>query len=272
MTPETLTFHSVDVRAVVLKLRRPVIARIATITEWPLILIDLKTDEGIVGRTYLEPYHCQIDELSRAGLARHGGDAQGPEAGAGRHLRNRAKVAAFRRLRRHGDDRRFRHRHGGMGRPRQSRRHAVVHVARRLARPGARVQQQRALAQVSVRSRRRGRRDPRRRTVRRPETASRPGRSRGRPRHDRCGPPGGRRRHASDDRFQPGSGHGGGLAPVPHARRSRPDLAGRAGCLRQFRRLRPARPGAQDAAADRREFLRTARSAQGACRPGPATM
>ena len=40
----------------VLKLERPVVARIATITDWPLILIDLKTDEGIVGRAYLEPY------------------------------------------------------------------------------------------------------------------------------------------------------------------------------------------------------------------------
>jgi mandelate racemase len=41
---------------VVLKLKRPVVARIATITEWPLILIDLETEEGIVGRSYLEPY------------------------------------------------------------------------------------------------------------------------------------------------------------------------------------------------------------------------
>jgi mandelate racemase len=40
----------------VLKLKRPVIARIATITEWPLILIDLHTEEGIIGRSYLEPY------------------------------------------------------------------------------------------------------------------------------------------------------------------------------------------------------------------------
>jgi mandelate racemase len=30
--------------------------RIATIAEWPLILIDLFTEEGIVGRSYLEPY------------------------------------------------------------------------------------------------------------------------------------------------------------------------------------------------------------------------
>jgi mandelate racemase len=41
---------------VVLKLQRPIVARIATITHWPLILIDLETDEGIVGRSYLEPY------------------------------------------------------------------------------------------------------------------------------------------------------------------------------------------------------------------------
>jgi mandelate racemase len=40
----------------VLKLKRPVVARIARITDWPVILIDLFTEEGIVGRSYLEPY------------------------------------------------------------------------------------------------------------------------------------------------------------------------------------------------------------------------
>jgi mandelate racemase len=50
-----LTFKSIRARAVVLKLKRPVVARIATITDWPLILIDLFTEEGIVGRSYLEP-------------------------------------------------------------------------------------------------------------------------------------------------------------------------------------------------------------------------
>src|SRR6266508_3028903 len=53
---ESLTFKSIRARPVVLKLERPVVARIATITDWPLILIDLTTDEGIVGRSYLEPY------------------------------------------------------------------------------------------------------------------------------------------------------------------------------------------------------------------------
>lgn len=52
----SLTFKELRARPVVLKLRRPVVARIATITEWPLILIDLFTEEDIIGRSYLEPY------------------------------------------------------------------------------------------------------------------------------------------------------------------------------------------------------------------------
>ena len=53
---EPLTFKDVRVRPIVLKLKRPVVARIAAITDWPLILIDLYTEEGVVGRSYLEPY------------------------------------------------------------------------------------------------------------------------------------------------------------------------------------------------------------------------
>ena len=56
MQVESLTFKSLCARPVVLKLKRPVVARIATIKEWPLVLIDLQTEEGIVGRSYLEPY------------------------------------------------------------------------------------------------------------------------------------------------------------------------------------------------------------------------
>ena len=56
MQLETLTLKNIRARPVVLKLQRPVVARIATITEWPLILIDLETEEGVVGQSYLEPY------------------------------------------------------------------------------------------------------------------------------------------------------------------------------------------------------------------------
>jgi mandelate racemase len=53
---EPLTLKRIQARPVLLKLERPVVARIATITDWPLILIDLYTEEGVVGRGYLEPY------------------------------------------------------------------------------------------------------------------------------------------------------------------------------------------------------------------------
>ena len=52
----SLTFKGLRARPVLLQLERPVVARIATIRQFPLILIDLYTEEGIVGRAYLEPY------------------------------------------------------------------------------------------------------------------------------------------------------------------------------------------------------------------------
>jgi mandelate racemase len=53
---QPLTIRSIKATPVVLRLKRPVVARIATITDWPIILIDLHTEEGVVGRSYLEPY------------------------------------------------------------------------------------------------------------------------------------------------------------------------------------------------------------------------
>ena len=53
---ESLKLRSITARPLVLQLERPVVARIATLREWPLILIDLHTEEGVVGRSYLEPY------------------------------------------------------------------------------------------------------------------------------------------------------------------------------------------------------------------------
>jgi mandelate racemase len=53
---EKLTFRSVTVRSVLVPLRRPVVSRVGLFDQWPIILIDLATEEGIVGRSYLEPY------------------------------------------------------------------------------------------------------------------------------------------------------------------------------------------------------------------------
>ncbi len=53
---QPLTFASVDVRAVLLPLRRPVVSRVGRFEHWPLILVDLHTAEGVTGRSYIEPY------------------------------------------------------------------------------------------------------------------------------------------------------------------------------------------------------------------------
>jgi mandelate racemase len=51
-----LTFKSLDARPVLVPLSRPVVSRVGLYEQWPLILIDLRTEEGIVGRSYLAPY------------------------------------------------------------------------------------------------------------------------------------------------------------------------------------------------------------------------
>ena len=52
----TLTLKSVEITPVLLPLQRTVVAKIGQFKEWPLILIDLHTNEGVVGRSYLGPY------------------------------------------------------------------------------------------------------------------------------------------------------------------------------------------------------------------------
>jgi mandelate racemase len=56
MTFANLTLRAVDVRAALIPLRRPVVSKVGRFDQWPVILIDLHTEEGITGRSYLEPY------------------------------------------------------------------------------------------------------------------------------------------------------------------------------------------------------------------------
>jgi len=56
MALQRLTVKSVDVRPVLVPLKRPVVSRVGLFEDWPLVLIDLHTREGVVGRSYLEPY------------------------------------------------------------------------------------------------------------------------------------------------------------------------------------------------------------------------
>jgi mandelate racemase len=74
MTPVQLTLKSVRARPVVVPLKRPIVSKVGLFREWPIILIDLYTEEGIVGRSYLEPYLKQaaryivpaIEDLAQA--------------------------------------------------------------------------------------------------------------------------------------------------------------------------------------------------------------
>lgn len=52
----SLTYDKLVIRPVLVPLDRPVVSRVGLFEEWPLILIDLYTKEGVVGRSYIEPY------------------------------------------------------------------------------------------------------------------------------------------------------------------------------------------------------------------------
>ncbi len=51
-----LVVRDVTVRQVVVPLRRPLATRVGDFPRWPLLLIDLHTEQGITGRGYLGPY------------------------------------------------------------------------------------------------------------------------------------------------------------------------------------------------------------------------
>jgi mandelate racemase len=53
---ERLTLSGVNVRPALVPMRRPVVSKVGRFDQWPVILIDIETEEGIVGRSYLEPY------------------------------------------------------------------------------------------------------------------------------------------------------------------------------------------------------------------------
>lgn len=55
---ETGRIKNAVVRAVVVPLRRPVIADIGKFDQWPLILTDIELDSGVVGISYIAPYRA----------------------------------------------------------------------------------------------------------------------------------------------------------------------------------------------------------------------
>jgi mandelate racemase len=51
-----LTFEGIRARPVLVPMKRPIVNRVISVERWPVLLIDLYTREGVVGRSYLQPY------------------------------------------------------------------------------------------------------------------------------------------------------------------------------------------------------------------------
>ena len=177
MAFEPLTFKSITARAVVLKLKRPIVTRIATITEWPLILIDLHTERASPAAPISSPTTSRRCAISSPMLQDFGELLKGQRIapveiyeaarkslhfvgyeGLSMIAVSGLDMAAWDALAQRG------------GR-------AALRAARRLGRPGQGLQQQRAVAAGAGRGRRRGAGAARRRRLHRPEAAHGPRRA-----------------------------------------------------------------------------------------------
>src|SRR5437867_10662756 len=102
MTRVRLTLKSVRARPVVVPLKRPVVSKVGLFQDWPLILIDLYTHEGVVGHSYLAPYLKQsvryivpaIEDLAQAAKGQPAAPFDGYRRGVGSlHLVGREGVS-----------------------------------------------------------------------------------------------------------------------------------------------------------------------------------
>jgi mandelate racemase len=102
MTRAPLTLKSVRARPVVVPLKRPVVSKVGLFRDWPMILIDLYTNEGVVGHSYLEPYLKQsvryiipaIEDLAEAAKGQPIAPFEGYRRGVGSlHLVGREGVS-----------------------------------------------------------------------------------------------------------------------------------------------------------------------------------
>ena len=99
--PAQLTLDKVISRVISVPLRRPIVAKVGNYPRWPFILIDVITREGIVGRSYLEPYRLSATKSIVAMIEdmaeQHSGKPLAPvdrfeEAMRGLHLLGRQGV------------------------------------------------------------------------------------------------------------------------------------------------------------------------------------
>lgn len=59
MTQSRMTVRRSLIRAVVVPLRRPIIAAIGRFDHWPLVLVDVEMADGVVGSSYIAPYRAK---------------------------------------------------------------------------------------------------------------------------------------------------------------------------------------------------------------------
>jgi hypothetical protein len=200
----SLTFKEIKARPVICKLTRPAVARIGAMTHLPIILIDLFTEEGVVGRSYLKPYLPKSMKYLIPALLDFGEMLKGRRVSpvdlyetARKSLHFVGYISGI------VDDRRGRPRHGGLGRVGQSGRRASVRSARWLGRARECLQHQRAVAAVAGIRGSRGGRTARREGRRIPSTeaSAGPRRSTRRPRDHKGSAGCDRRRHRPNGRF-----------------------------------------------------------------------
>lgn len=56
MINRSLKIRSISARPIVIKLKRPIVTRMGSFADWPIVLVDLMTEDGVIGRSYLQPY------------------------------------------------------------------------------------------------------------------------------------------------------------------------------------------------------------------------
>src|ERR1700704_267049 len=53
---DALVVREVTVRSIVVPFRRPLRTKVGDFSQWPLLLVDVPSEEGVTGRSYLAPY------------------------------------------------------------------------------------------------------------------------------------------------------------------------------------------------------------------------
>jgi mandelate racemase len=56
LAADALVVHDVTVRSLVVPFRRPPRTKVGDFSRWPLLLVDVTTEQGVTGRSYLAPY------------------------------------------------------------------------------------------------------------------------------------------------------------------------------------------------------------------------